>query len=37
MFDVVLTFMTEFINWLPVLICLILVMNLIYDMLWGGR
>ena len=37
MFDVVLTFMTEFVNWLPVLIRLILVFNLIYDMLWGGK
>lgn len=37
MFDVVLTFMTEFINWLPTLICLVLVFNLIYEMLWGGR
>lgn len=37
MFDVVLTFMTEFVKWLPVLICLILVFNLIYEMLWGGK
>ncbi len=37
MFDVVLTFMKEFINWLPTLICLVLVLNLCRDLLWGGK
>lgn len=37
MFDVALTFMLEFANWLPVLICVILIFNLISNILWGGR
>lgn len=37
MFEVALTFMLELVNWLPVLICLILVFNLIAYLLWGGR
>ncbi len=37
MFEVALTFMLELVNWLPVLICLVLVFNLIANLLWGGR
>lgn len=37
MFDVVLTFLEQFISWLPTLICLVLVFNLISNILWGGR
>lgn len=37
MFDVVETFLLQFINIIPFLIPFILVMNLICDMLWGGR
>lgn len=37
MFDVVLTFLLQFVNWLPTLICLVLVFNLISNILWGGR
>lgn len=35
MFEVVQTFLIEFINWLPFLIPFILIINLICSMLWG--
>ena len=37
MFDVVETFLIQFINILPFLIPFILIMNLINDLLFGGR
>lgn len=37
MFDVVETFLIQFINILPFIIPFILIMNLACDMLWGGR
>lgn len=37
MFEVVETFLIQFINMLPFLIVFILIMNLIYEMLWGGK
>lgn len=37
MFDVVETFMIQFINILPFLIPFILIMNLVCSMLWGDR
>jgi len=37
MFDVVVSFLIQFIEWLPFLIPFILIMNLIYEMLWGGK
>lgn len=37
MFEVAETFIIQFINWLPFLIPFILIMNLICDMLWGGK
>lgn len=37
MFEVAETFMIQFINVMPFLIPFILVMNLVYEMLWGGK
>lgn len=37
MFEVVETFLLQFINLLPFLIVFILVMNLVCSMLWGGK
>lgn len=37
MFDVVETFLIQFINILPFLIPFILVMNLVSSMLWGDK
>lgn len=37
MFEVVETFLVQFIDMLPFLIVFILIMNLIYEMLWGGK
>lgn len=37
MFEVVETFLIQFINILPFIIPFILVMNLICSMLWGGK
>lgn len=37
MFEVAETFIIQFINAMPFLIPFILIMNLIYEMLWGGR
>lgn len=37
MFDVMVTFMTQFIQILPGIICIILVLNLCAFLLWGGR
>lgn len=37
MFEVAEVFMVQFINIMPFLIPFILVMNLIYAMLWGGK
>lgn len=37
MFEVVETFLVQFIGYIPFLIVFILVMNLVYEMLWGGR
>lgn len=37
MFEVVETFLTQFIGILPFLIPFILIMNLIAYLLWGGR
>lgn len=37
MFEVVETFLIQFINWLPFLIPFILVMNLVCNLIWGGR
>jgi len=37
MFDVVNTLLIQLINILPVFIPLILIMNLIADLLWGGK
>ena len=37
MFEVIETFLLQFINILPFFICFILIMNLVCEMLWGGR
>lgn len=37
MFDVVNTLLIQLINILPIFIPLILIMNLIADLLWGGK
>lgn len=37
MFDVVETFLIQFINILPFLIPFILIMNLVSSMLWGDK
>lgn len=37
MFEVVETFLLQFINLLPFLIVFVLVMNLVCSMLWGGK
>lgn len=37
MFEVTETFLVQFINILPFIIPFILIMNLIYEMLWGGK
>lgn len=37
MFEVVETFLIQFVNWLPFLIPFILVMNLVSNLLWGGK
>lgn len=37
MFEVVETFLKQFINILPFLIPFILIMNLVAHLLWGGR
>ena len=37
MFEVAETFLIQFIDALPFFIVFILVMNLVYEMLWGGR
>lgn len=37
MFEVVEMFLVQFIGILPFLIPFILIMNLVCDMLWGGR
>lgn len=37
MFDVVETFIVQFINILPFLIPFILIMNLVSSMLWGDK
>lgn len=37
MFEVAEQFLIELINCMPVLIPFILIMNLIYEMLWGGK
>lgn len=37
MFDVAIQFMIQFINFLPTLIPLILILNLCSSMLWGDR
>lgn len=37
MFEVVETFLTQFIGIMPFLIPFILIMNLVCSMLWGGK
>lgn len=37
MFDVVETFLVQFVQWLPFLIPFVLIMNLICNMLFGGK
>lgn len=37
MFDVVETFLIQFVGWLPFLIPFVLIMNLINSMIWGGK
>lgn len=37
MFEVIETFLIQFVNLLPFLIVFILVMNLVCNMLWGGK
>lgn len=37
MFEVVETFLVQFINIIPFLIPFILIMNLISSLLWGGK
>ena len=37
MFEVAETFLIDLINCMPVLIPLVLIMNLIYEMLWGEK
>lgn len=37
MFEIVETFLVQFVNLLPFLIVFILVMNLVAYLLWGGR
>lgn len=37
MFDVVETFLIQFINIIPFIIPFILIMNIVSSMLWGGK
>ena len=37
MLDVALSFMTEFIDAIPLLVCVTLSSNIISDLLWGGK
>lgn len=37
MFDVVETLLVQLVNYMPFLICLILIMNLISSILWGDK
>lgn len=37
MWEVIETFLIQFIGMLPFLICFILIMNLVADLLFGGR
>ena len=37
MFDIIETLLIQLINFMPFLICLILIMNLIASLLWGDR
>lgn len=37
MFDVAITFLVELVDYLPTLICLVLIFNLISDLLWGAK
>ena len=37
MFDVAITFLIQFINIIPLFVCIILVFNIISDLLWGGK
>lgn len=37
MFDVAMSFMTDFINIIPLFVCIILVFNIVSDLLWGGK
>lgn len=37
MFDIVENLLVQLINYMPFLICLILIMNLICSMLWGDK
>lgn len=37
MFDVALDFLTQFVSYIPLIVCLILVFNIISDLLWGGK
>lgn len=37
MFEIIETLLTQLIDYIPFLICLILIMNLICSMLWGDK
>lgn len=37
MFDVVISFLTEFVDYIPPLIAIILCFNIISDLLWGSK
>lgn len=37
MFDIAIQFMLQFINMLPGLICIILIINLCSSLLWGDK
>lgn len=37
MFDVAIEFMTQFIQIIPLFVCIVLVFNIVSDLLWGGK
>ena len=37
MFEVSIEFMKDFIQIIPLFVCIILVFNIISDLLWGGK
>lgn len=37
MFDVIENLLVQLVHYMPFLICLVLVMNLIASLLWGGK